>query len=82
MVRVSGYGRSDPTTSGATTSVAAATHDGRRLKILTLLDEYTRECLVLRVERQLGSNEVECGELLILVEERAVTETCASVEKR
>ena len=34
--------------------VAAATHDGRRLKILTLLDEYTRECLALRVERQLG----------------------------
>ncbi len=23
-----------------------------------MLDEYTRECLVLRVERQLGSNEV------------------------
>ncbi len=38
--------------------VAAATHDGRRLKILTLLDEYTRECLALRVGRQLGSNEV------------------------
>ncbi len=38
--------------------VAAVTHDGRRLKILTLLDEYTRECLGMRVERQLGSNEV------------------------
>ena len=38
--------------------VAAVTHDGRRLKILTLLDEHTRECLALRVERQLGSNEV------------------------
>ena len=38
--------------------VAAATHDGRRLKILTLLDEYTRECFALRVERQLGCNEV------------------------
>ena len=37
--------------------VAAATHDGRRLKILTL-DEYTRECFALRVERQLGCNEV------------------------
>ena len=38
--------------------VAATTHDGRRLKILTLLDEYTRECHALRVERQLGRNEV------------------------
>jgi putative transposase len=38
--------------------VAALTPDGRRLKILTLLDEYTRECLALRVERRLGSEEV------------------------
>jgi putative transposase len=38
--------------------VAALTHDGRKLKILTLIDEYTRECLALRVERRLGSNEV------------------------
>jgi hypothetical protein len=38
--------------------VAAATHDGRRLKILSLLDEHTRECLALRVERQLGRNEL------------------------
>jgi transposase InsO family protein len=27
------------------------THNGRPLKILTLIDEYTRECLALRVER-------------------------------
>ena len=38
--------------------VAALTHDGRKLKILTLIDEYTRECRALRVERRLGSNEV------------------------
>ena len=38
--------------------VAALTHDGRNLKILTLIDEYTRECLALRVERRLGSEEV------------------------
>lgn len=31
------------------------THDGRPLKILTLIDEYTRECLALRVERSLTS---------------------------
>ena len=29
--------------------VAALTHDWRKLKILTLIDEYTRECLALRV---------------------------------
>jgi putative transposase len=38
--------------------VAALTHDGRTLKILTLLDEYTRECRALRVERRLGCEEV------------------------
>jgi transposase InsO family protein len=38
--------------------VAALTHDGRKLKILTLLDEYPRECLALRVDRRLGSEEV------------------------
>ena len=38
--------------------VAALTHDGRHLKILTLIDEYTRECLALRVERRLGSEAV------------------------
>ena len=25
------------------------THDGRTLKLLTLIDEYTRECLAIRV---------------------------------
>jgi transposase InsO family protein len=34
------------------------THDGRALKILTLIDEHTRECMALRVERQLCSEEV------------------------
>ena len=33
--------------------VSARTHDGR-----TLLDEYTRECLAIRVERRMGSLEV------------------------
>ncbi len=28
------------------------------LRLLTLLDEYTRECLAIRVERRLGSPEV------------------------
>ena len=38
--------------------VSAMTHDGRTLRILTLIDEYTRECLALRVARRLNSLEV------------------------
>lgn len=38
--------------------MAALTHDRRELKILTLIDEYTWECLAFRVERRLGSDEV------------------------
>ena len=38
--------------------VSARTHDGRTLRLLTLLDEYTRECLAIRVERRMGSLEV------------------------
>jgi putative transposase len=35
--------------------VKAMTHDGRALRILVVIDEYTRECLALRVARHLGS---------------------------
>jgi putative transposase len=38
--------------------VSALTHEGRMLRILTLIDEYTRECLALRVARRLNSLEV------------------------
>jgi len=38
--------------------VMAMTHDGRRLRMLTLIDEYTRECLAIRVARGLRSDEV------------------------
>ena len=34
------------------------THDGRVLRILTLIDEYSRECLALRVERSFTSRKV------------------------
>ena len=34
------------------------THDGRLVKILTLIDEFTRECLALRAARRLGSDDV------------------------
>jgi transposase InsO family protein len=38
--------------------VKAMTHDGRALRILVVIDEYTRECLGLRVARRLGSLQV------------------------
>ena len=34
------------------------THEGGNLWLLTGLDEYTRECLAIRVARRLGSQEV------------------------
>ena len=38
--------------------VSSMTHDGRMLRMLTLIDEYTRECLAIRVARRLGKYEV------------------------
>jgi putative transposase len=35
--------------------VSATTHDGRTIRMLTMIDEYTRECLTIRVARRLGS---------------------------
>jgi len=38
--------------------VAARTADGRPLKMLTIIDEYTRECLAILVERRITSEDV------------------------
>ena len=38
--------------------VAERTHDGRPLKILTVVDEYSRECLAIVVARRLRSTDV------------------------
>ena len=38
--------------------VSGKTHDGRTLRMLTLIDEYTRESLAIRVARRLGRYEV------------------------
>jgi putative transposase len=38
--------------------VSAMTHDGRTIRMLTMIDEYTRECLSIRVARRLRSYEV------------------------
>ena len=34
------------------------THDGRALRLLTIVDEYTRECLAIKVARRLSSRDV------------------------
>jgi hypothetical protein len=34
------------------------THDGKTVRMLTLLNEYTRECLAIRMARRLGRYEV------------------------
>ena len=39
--------------------VMDCTQDGRPLKMLTVVDEYTRECLVIAVRRRLTSREVQ-----------------------
>lgn len=38
--------------------VEARTHDGRSLRLLTLIDEFSRECLAIRVARRLNSYHV------------------------
>jgi len=38
--------------------VAARTHDGRSMKILTVIDEYSRQCLAMVVERRIRSDDV------------------------
>lgn len=38
--------------------VLARVHDGRAFRLLTVIDEYTRECLVIRVARQIRSDDV------------------------
>ena len=35
--------------------VEAQTHDGRRLRLMTLIDEFTRKCLAIRVARRINA---------------------------
>jgi transposase InsO family protein len=35
--------------------VEAQTHDGRRIRLMTLIDEYSRECLAIQVARRINS---------------------------
>jgi putative transposase len=38
--------------------VSETTSDGRKLRLLTVIDEYTRECLAIRVQRRMTSHDV------------------------
>ena len=44
--------------SGPMTFVADRTHDGRAFHMLTVIDEYTRECLAIHVQRSLKHDDV------------------------
>ena len=48
--------------------VEARTHDGRKLRMLTVIDEYSRECLAIEVDRRLRSDDVlhKLAELFVL----------------
>ena len=48
-------GQSGAITSGLNDFVATQTHDGRSIRLMTLIDEYTRECLAIRVARRINS---------------------------
>jgi len=38
--------------------VESRTHDGRRFRMLNLIDEFTRECPAIRIDRKLNSTDV------------------------
>lgn len=38
--------------------VEGRTHDGRRFRMLNIIDEFTRECLAIRIDRKLNSTDV------------------------
>jgi transposase InsO family protein len=57
--------------------VTARTSDGRPFKMLTILDEYTRECLAILVERRITSDDV-INQLYTLFLTRGVPENIRS----
>ena len=38
--------------------VESRTHDGRKFRMLNIIDEFTRECLAIRIDRKLNSTSV------------------------
>ena len=47
-----------PITSWSYDFVEDRTHDGRKIRMLNVIDEFTRECLAIRVSRKLNSTDV------------------------
>lgn len=62
-------------------SMATRTEDGRPVKLLTIVDEYTRECLAIDVARRLRSDEVlfRLAELFV---QRGSLSICARITAR
>ena len=58
MDRASGCVLERRTTSGATTSFPVELGEGRAFRLLTIMDEFTRECLAIEVARRLNSQNV------------------------
>src|SRR4051812_49797233 len=54
----SAFGPSPATMSGPTDFVADRTHDGRKVRMLNVGDEFTHECLAIRVDRKLKAIDV------------------------
>jgi len=50
-----------PASTGAVWSydfVEGRTHNGRKFRMLNIIDEFTRECLAIRIDRKLNSTDV------------------------
>ena len=66
------------------------THDGRRIRLMTLIDEFTRKCLAIRIARRINAIGVietlqlqYCVRLLSIVGtsiQMVATETCCPKE--
>ena len=56
--RVSGCGPDYPNHVWSYDFVEDRTHDGRKYRMLNIIDEFTRECLAIRVNRKLNSTDV------------------------
>jgi hypothetical protein len=56
---VSGCARSGRTTVRSYDFVEDRTHDGRKFRLLNVIDESTHECLAIRVGRKLGATDTD-----------------------
>jgi hypothetical protein len=55
---VSAIGRRIGTMCGVVTSSRSATEDGRQLRILVVIDEFTRQCLAVEVARSFTARDM------------------------